>query len=318
MSDQVAGSPSASANVDIAKEVSEALSLLEYAVSNGVKTTDGNPIPQDIVNTIKAIAVKLGLTGSAPGGPIDAGEWALFEMAYYNLASALAPVTAETLRNTQTKPYRERTWCEHIIGSSPALAFTRLLLCITLLFAGFVICSAWYQGYKAEDTGDLKSYAVWRIFFELMTPWVYGGLGACVYLLRSAHTYIYQRSFDVRRKPEYTNRVLLGAVAGGAIMLFASQVSDDDGNVVKLSSAALGFLAGYNTDFLFSAIERVSQAILPKIGLDSVQQGGGSGGTQPININDLAARMDAAKTPADKQFYQSMLTRLTGTPAPQP
>ena len=85
-------------------------------------------------------------------------------------------------------------------------------------------------------------------------PWIYGGLGACIFLLRTAHVFIYQRSFDVRRKPEYLNRILLGAASGGAIMLFVNQITDDQGNVFKLSSAALGFLAGYNTDFLFSTM----------------------------------------------------------------
>ena len=41
---------------------------------------------------------------------------------------------------------------------------------------------------------------------------------------------------------------------------------------IQLSSAALGFLAGYNTDFLFSTIERVMAALLPKVGIDSVQR----------------------------------------------
>jgi hypothetical protein len=140
-----------------------------------------------------------------------------------------------------------------------------------------------------------------------------GGLGACVYLLRSAHIFIYQRCFNVRRKPEYFNRILLGAVAGGAILLFVDQVTNDEGQVVKLSSAALGFLAGYNTDFLFSTIERVMAALLPKVGIDSVQKA--PGGTQPVNINDLAARMDNAEG-ADKELYRSMIARLTGAHTP--
>ena len=32
--------------------------------------------------------------------------------------------------------------------------------------------------------------------------------------VRTAHVFIYQRSFDVRRKPEYLNRILLGAASG--------------------------------------------------------------------------------------------------------
>ena len=68
------------------------------------------------------------------------------------------------------------------------------------------------------------------------------------------------RAFDVRRKPEYLNRILLGVVSGGAITLFVSQLTDDEGNVIRLSTAALGFIAGYSNDFLFNTIERVFAA----------------------------------------------------------
>ena len=36
-------------------------------------------------------------------------------------------------------------------------------------------------------------------------------------------------------------------------------------------SSGHAFVAGYNSDFLFSALERVSAAILPKVGLDTVR-----------------------------------------------
>lgn len=298
---------------DQRQEVADALYLLDYAVANGIKTVDKTAIPQTIVAIIKTTAEKLGLAGGGDSAAtLSAADWAVFEGAYYDLATALAPVTAETLRNTQTKLFCDRNWCEHIIGDCPALRFTRLLWLLTLFFAAFVLFSAGYSAVIAVD-GDSGPHLRWLTFFQLLTPWMYGGLGACVYLLRSAHIFIYQRSFDVHHKPEYFNRILLGAVAGGAILLFVAQISDDEGNVVHLSSAALGFLAGYNTDFLFSTIERVSAAILPKVGIDSVQTA--SGGNQPVNLNDLADRMDKAQG-ADKEFYRSMIARLTGTRAP--
>ena len=42
--------------------------------------------------------------------------------------------------------------------------------------------------------GDTDSYLGWRTFYEVLTPWAYGGLGACVYLLRSAHVFIYREA----------------------------------------------------------------------------------------------------------------------------
>jgi hypothetical protein len=76
----------------------------------------------------------------------------------------------------------------------------------------------------------------------------------------------------LRRKPEYFNRVLLGAISGGAIILFVNYLVDDGGTVLHLSSAALGFVAGYSTDFLFNAIERVVAAVFPKTDSDPKAQ----------------------------------------------
>jgi len=97
-----------------------------------------------------------------------------------------------------------------------------------------------------------------------LAPFAYGAMGACVFLLRSLHKHIWGRTFDRRRKPEYYSRVMLGAISGGAIvLLLTSDVGSPEG-AVKLGYNALGFLAGYNTDLLFSTIERIMNAIFPK------------------------------------------------------
>lgn len=307
-----AGSSSTSDSRMVA-EVKDALLLLDYAVAAGVKTKDGLTLPADIVTTIKVTAAKLGLFEkvSVTTSDVAAADWVAFELAYYDLAAMLSPVTAETLRNTRIVPYRHRTWVEHIIGYSPAISFTRLLWVITIAFAAIVIGSNWYLGVMTER-GDTGSYLVSRTILELLTPWVYGGLGACVYLLRSAHTHIYQRNFDIRRKPEYLNRILLGAVSGGAITLFVAQIAGDGGTTIQLSAAALGFLAGYNTDLLFRTLERVMEALLPKVGLDTVQRA--KAPTQPVDVNDLADRMDKATGP-EKELYKALIAQLTGTRA---
>jgi hypothetical protein len=65
--------------------------------------------------------------------------------------------------------------------------------------------------------------------------------------------------------------MLLGVIAGGAIQLLITQVADESG-VIRLSAAALAFVAGYNSDLLFSTVERISAALLPKVGVSSMRQ----------------------------------------------
>jgi hypothetical protein len=60
-------------------------------------------------------------------------------------------------------------------------------------------------------------------------------------------------------------------VSGGTISLFIQEIAWDDG-VIRLSAAAPGFLAGYNNDFLFKTIERIAEAILPRIGIETIKR----------------------------------------------
>jgi len=151
-------------------------------------------------------------------------------------------------------------------------------------------------------------------YVKILIPYAYGGLGACAFLLRTAHNHIAERSFDVRRKPEYLNRILLGMVSGGAIVLLVSTDSDDD--TVRISAAALGFIAGYSNDFLFNAIERVVAAVLPRVGLDSLKEEAVAAAPAPLELptggmtlKEIMDRMENAK-PEDKELYKSLLIKL--------
>ena len=289
--------------------VADALMMLDYAVGAGVKSADGHPIAQDIIAKIEGTAAKLGMLDGKPAdtAALSADDWANFDLAYYDLATALAPVTAETLRNTAGQHPSNRTWGEFLWGDSPALRFTRKLLFAAIGLAFVVILSNWYLNIIAGNP-NTNAHLWDRTLVELLTPWMYGGLGACVYLLRSAHTHVYQRTFDVRRKPEYTNRIILGAIAGGAIIMFTNNLVGDDGTVIQLGSAALGFLAGYNTDLLFTAMERVIGALLPKIGLETVQK---VPPTKPADVNELMKHHANAKG-TDKDFVKHVIRHVTG------
>jgi hypothetical protein len=257
-----------------------ALALAGYAVSAGIHSPGGDPLPFADIGTIHDVAAKLGVL-DAPAGEIaptpaavTAAEWIAFEQAYYRLAVTMSPVTAETLASTQAADPDPNVWLnlrDRIFGNSPALRFTRMFALVAIGFGAFVIVAECLINLYGQETDATKFFWQKNILQSLL-PWAYGALGSCAYLLRSAHYFIYQRSFDLRRKPEYFNRVLLGAISGGAIILFVNYLVDDDGTVLHLSSAALGFVAGYSTDFLFNTIERVVAAIFPKIDSDPKAQ----------------------------------------------
>ncbi|RXH23419.1 hypothetical protein XH99_32470 [Bradyrhizobium nanningense] len=254
-------------------QIDGALALSEYVLSTGFQSASGETVPLDAVEVIQGTAVKLGIlasgdgTASQPGRSISAADWNDLERAYYRLAVFASPVTAETLDATRAITSisdESETWWNRLIGNSPALRFTRRFSFVTIVIAVAILtgeCLVYYWGLDPDTT----RYAWERNLAQILLPWGYGALGSCAYLLRSAHYFIYQRCFDLRRKPEYFNRVLLGAISGGAIILFVDYLVDSDsGDTLHLSSAALGFVAGYSTDFLFNTIERIVAAIFPR------------------------------------------------------
>jgi hypothetical protein len=250
----------------IRREVDDALELADYIVKTGTRQATGSLAP-DILKVIKVTAGNIRLF-EKPVDPvyIMASEWTRFELAYYALVEFSSPVTVETLRNTRN------TGHGNIMEASSAQKFTWLLWSLTIMFAGIVIaCGVVSTG--ADSATSRSPAPIFRMlnnYVPIIVPWIYGGLGACAYLLRTAHSLIAERSFDVRRKPEYLNRILLGMVSGGAIVLLFS--TSNDGDTVKISAAALGFVAGYSNDLLFTAVERIVAAILPKVGLDTLKR----------------------------------------------
>ena len=108
------------------------------------------------------------------------------------------------------------------------------------------------------------------------------------------------------------NRILLGMVSGGAIVLLYDTGTDD---TLKISAAALGFVAGYSSDLLFNAVERVTAAILPKVGLDTLKKDAAPAhpplelATGGLTLKELMDRMENAK-PEDKEMYKSLLAKL--------
>jgi hypothetical protein len=266
------------ANAYARSQLGDALALSGYAVSAGIQTAAGEPLPFADIGVIQGTAAKLGMFdapggGAAPSSAVTASEWIAFEQAYYRLAVAMSPVTAETLASTQaTMPAAGAgSLSDRILGYSPALRFTRWFALVAIGIGAFVIIAECRIAVLGQD-GDATTFLWEKNILESLLPWAYGALGSCAYLLRSAHIYTYQRSFDLRRKPEYFNRVLLGAISGGAIILFVNYLVDDGGTVLHLSSAALGFVAGYSTDFLFNAIERIVAAVFPKTDSDPKAQ----------------------------------------------
>ena len=333
MPDPVGGSDNSSnstsdGTIDIGakfrSEVEDAARLLEYATKAGLKGADGSTIGDDVREPIIEMAALLGVgcptDTQSDCTPVPRQTWLAFTVAYHRLAALLAPVTAATLEATAN---RHGSFGGFFLGRSAALRFTRTLWISTGFFGLFAVGVEWAHyifgptpaGIIIGTDGSRDHWYTLLQLLEVLVPFAYGGLGSCVYLLRSAHIHIADRSFDVRREPEYYNRILLGLIGGGAVVLFVDSVTDESGDVIELSTAALGFLAGYSTDFLFQTIERVIAAVLPRVGLDSVRRHDNARPPLDIPVGNLTLeqlidKYEKATSPDDKSLYKGLINRL--------
>lgn len=105
------------------------------------------------------------------------------------------------------------------------------------------------------------------MLMDAISPFLYGTLGACVYLMRVTSTKLRARTFNPSRYPEHINRLLLGTVSGGIIIILLedSMSIGAAGEGVPITAAGIGFIAGYSIEFLYQTVDRIINAILPYI-----------------------------------------------------
>lgn len=177
---------------------------------------------------------------------------------YQVLERELGPITARTLEATDTHGgthYRKTTAGRHAIH----------LWVITGLVVVSILLVEWYEKSYSGVAPDLKNFI--DVLVRFIAPFIYGSLGSCVYLLRVTETRLRHRDFDSTRIPEHWNRLVLGTLCGGAIILVLEQTIESVSTVngVPVTAALVGFLAGYSVDFLFDIVDRLIEGITSKL-----------------------------------------------------
>ena len=225
-------------------DICDAIELMTYAIST-VKALADTVIDQ--IEQAKNFLAE----------PPTAANRAEFEKAYRELARFMAPVTIETLHSTDDGRQGARRKTFRSIRISDARWFYWQLGFLTALCLALLLSIQMLSLFYGADEEQIHGFTSKLIAVGKATaPFLYGLLGALTFLLQSALKYIADRSFDFRRTPEYSNRMLLGTIAGGVVLLFV------DPKTVGFTANAIAFAVGYNTDSLFKLLERVGNAIV--------------------------------------------------------
>jgi hypothetical protein len=204
--------------------------------------------------------------------PFKSQEVATLAKYYQTLESEFPTISAQTLKATQSTN-GDPMACEAGVWLRTLWRF------VFVIFVLIVISNlTQYLGNRfIPDVGDVWPW--WVELFDvcyqiarLVEPFTYGALGSCAYLLRVTEQRLRARDFDPAREPEHRNRLVLGTLSGGVIVLLVHQVPNSEGIAIQIADAALGFIAGYSVDFLFDTIDRIINSILPKVSYESMRR----------------------------------------------
>jgi hypothetical protein len=246
------------------------LKLLEDAEYVLVELARGDAVPGKTLAAAQAFIEPLTGAVFACRAGRTADTVAALEKQMSGLMAAVEPVTVMSLRDTAIEENNlqaalprwrrilRRLFMDSSLDLSPAVCrLSRYLWFWTIVFLVLAAALTFYgnPAVALDIHHDLKEAA------RYLSPFFYGGVGGCVFLLRSLHKHVHERTFDRRRRAEYSNRLILGLISGGIILVIEPKLGT---NAASISVSAIGFLAGYNTDLLFSAIERITNAVFPK------------------------------------------------------
>ena len=311
--------PSGSASAGrLKRRVQDAGLLMDYAIETGKR------IDSSIIEGVRQIQVALEKSNSADPNS-GATEYLIsvamvqeFDQAYLELSALMSPVRGTTLRATDAdfgRPFasfgRNLTRSEAEIWSFKLWMYTGLaLVIIGWTELSQELSSGWYPldpGYEKDVVYYLHLSLVG---LNILLPFVYGLLGACLSLLPKCHEFVSARTFDPLRIAEYKSRMLMGLASGGIVMFFVHEISLDEGDeFIQLSAPVLAIIAGYNTDFIFETIERMVAAILPKVGVKSARPAAApSPVVRPMSVEAIAQALLSAENEDDKKVLRSLLT----------
>ena len=237
------------------------------------------------------------------GGQLSEEEESLLEKTFRNIVNLIHPVTYETLRATNTSHGRKFFFDAFGPTFSRARIFLMQLGTVTGIVMSLMLIQAILTVSYRLDPEQNGGYLFWIELFDGLTPFLYGALGACAHLLRTVNDQTHTRTFDPRVIPENWNRLLLGMLSGGVILLFVHQ----DSGTFAISETALGFIAGYSVDFLFEVIDRMIKAILPNTGLKTAKKAESSLTADHLFVDSLIKKLSGEKDDEMKKCIKGII-----------
>ncbi|MDM8566814.1 hypothetical protein QUF74_14320 [Candidatus Halobeggiatoa sp. HSG11] len=247
-SPELAGEEQARYSPNFKERYVEIEELLEYAAESG--KLDSIELAMDI----KEIKKKLFYTPPEELGVDELCKTeADLEILYSRISELVAPVTLLTLRTTSTNYEVDRIWWKAIFLGSGSVGrnFFRKMLWIAVALISVIFLKRYIIG----GTPDPQSFAAY------VDPFLYGGLGALIYLYKDLTDDYIGRTLNPKQLAANWLRIFMGGLTGGILYhLFGATLQ----GVPNIGPAAIGFLGGYSVDFFYQTLDKIIHALSPK------------------------------------------------------
>ena len=153
----------------------------------------------------------------------------------------------------------------HIVYETKSFMITTLIIfvvCVTTLAIGSWVERDLFEFKTLEQ--ELGLHLV-----QFFTPFFWGALGACIYILKRITDEAGDHRFDPDKFRGWLTKLTLGAVLGGSITYI---IDPDTFGQVTLSTTAIAFLTGLGTKVVYGALERVIDLLADKLNLDAIRK----------------------------------------------
>jgi hypothetical protein len=224
--------------------------LLEYAVERGKLD------PPELTDQVKSLKRILYYTPPETVSALCEAE-AELERLYAIVAQLVSPVNIISLRTTSEQyPIARNGWQSGLVfflgSGSIASNFFRQFYWVGGLLTVLMVLVIFLDQTTVSSTISQINSAV--------TPFLFGAIGAWLYLYKTLTSYATSRILSRERIGFDWLRLFIGALVGGLIVLLFNNTTEFS----AVSTAALGFLAGYSVDFFYQTLDQIIQRLMPK------------------------------------------------------
>lgn len=163
---------------------------------------------------------------------------------------------------------------------------------LLVLAIGNEILAQWFADLPEEFEGWMSVlYNVRRYVLEYLSPFLWGALGACVYLLKKLYDIAADRKFDRNRLHGWYLRVILGAILAGVIY-YLFDLSDMVEEGEEANAKGIAFLIGIGVKVVYGSLEKLIVFASEKLNLTAVRS---------AQVNPAVYRSSSASTSIKKK-----------------